>query len=1085
MNLDGLMLGTSIFPVYFGNMNPFTKSLLPVIIICLFSINTFGQQDLAIQWQHIIGSPSDESARNLGTAKPLNVIAQCSDEGYVMLSTQPYNFNSPCDRKDTGQRLWLIKFNKHGVYQWEHCYGGYSFYSTVIPTSVIQTSDGGFALTGSTNYTDGDFPGVYDPSLQGDYDAFVIKTDTVGNVQWSKTYGGSKFDSFNCIVEDTPGYFIVAGATASFDGDITGKFTNEDDDGWIVKLATSGQIIWQKTIGTGLMVDDFFRIIKKTSDGSFITLGNICAKISSTGSIVWQNVEDGTDFSIDSKDNIYIAYTNWLTPQSSSIVRKLNPSGDLLWEKRLFSAIWDASRATGIHCINDATIAILGKTQDPIHIVSGLHVGKGLGIYEDVYLAIMDSSGKISTTRCFGGTDQELPTAFIPTKDNGFLVLANSKSSNGDILKNNGNFDWWLFKVGSYNTIKGRVFYDYNDNGKKDAGEDFFENVLVTSDKNGSFNGSFISDGIFKYTVDTGTYITKPLIQKPYFTVTPVSTYHDTYGHTDSMDFAVVPVPGIKDLAVSLSVQGPQRPGFKNKLFLVCSNQGTEVVQQAEACLFIDKRVNISSHDSTGFFRNGDTICWKMSNLEPREFRTIEINITNAAPPILNVEDSLFHYIEIKPFSNDSTDNDNVDTIRQNVVGSFDPNNKLDDVGGVMYYDKYKKGDYIFYTINFQNTGTDTAFTVIVRDTLSAKLDFESLEMITSSHPFLMTINKGNHLQWKFDNIDLPDSNRNEKRSHGYVIYKIKPKAVLSIGDTILNSASIYFDYNLPVQTNTNKTELKQRPFPKPAIAGLQNVYCGSAGPVKGKILNLPAGIAVLVKLDNSPIAVATDGTFDFDVSSLSAGDHIIAVEFFQNNDSSSATWRLSIIQPGILNIDLSADKTTITSPNEQVTITAVNATGGTNFTYGFAKDRNFTDILQQDGSNNFITISGTSLDNGSNWIYARIKANGQCYSEAFNVDSIQIILNTVTGIVDVDAPGQLIKIYPIPFNEYLLVKGLIPGKKYEFSLINNYGQEIYFVSVSNTNSIQITIPGLASGVYYLNVIKNKKKLGTAKVIKL
>ena len=1061
-------------------MSPLVKSVLPLIIACFFSINTFSQQDFSIQWQNIIGSPAEEGAGALGTAAAYNVIAQCSDEGYVMVSTSPYNPNSPCDRP---WGMWLTKFNKQGVFQWEHCYGGiHSFYKDIIPTSVIQTSDGGFALTGSTNYTDGHYVGPYEPILHGDYDAYVTKTDSTGTVQWSRAYGGSEFETFNSIVEDSPGYFIVAGTTASSDGHVTGRFW-DNDDGWIVKLGPSGDIIWQKSIGTYLNDHEYLLALKKAGDGSFIALGNVCVRISATGAVLWQNAEKGFDFSIDSKDNIYIAHINWVSQRYSSIIRKLNPSGNLIWEKKLFNDALGASYATAIHCLSDTTLVVLGKTQNRGHIVSGFHPDNNI-FREDIYVSMLDSSGKVSSLKCFGGTDQDFPTAIVPTKDKGFLVLGKSKSSDGDVFKNNGSFDWWLFKVGSYNTVKGWLFYDYNNNGSKDAGEDFYKNVIVASDKNGSINGSFAADGSFRHTVDTGAYVTAPLLHLPYFTSKPVSTQHNTNGHTDSINFPVVPVPGVKDLAVSLTAQSPQRPGFKNKLLLVCSNQGTETIQQAEVFLLKDSRVSILSHDSTGFLKKGDTLCWKISNFEPQQSRTIEIYTINAAPPALNVGDTLFHYIQVQPFANDSTDYDNADTIRQNVRGSFDPNNKLDDKGGIMYYDRYKKGDYIFYTVNFQNTGTDTAFTVIIRDTLSAKLNPGSIEMVTSSHPFSMIINKGNYLQWTFDNINLPDSNRNEKRSHGYVIYKIKPKTILPVGDTIFNTASIYFDYNLPVQTNKNKTELKQPPFPKPLISGLQSVYCGNAGPVKGRISNLPTGITVLVRLDNSPLAVAADSTFQFDVSSLSAGNHIITVEFSQNSTTLSATWNFAINQPGLLDINLLASTAIISSPNEQVTITAANATGGANFIYGFAKDRNFTNILQQDGTNNLITISGTSLNNGINWIYARIKANGQCYSETFNVDSIQINLNAVTGIVDVDAPGQLINIYPIPFAEYLLIKGLIVDKKYEFSLINSYGQEVFFVAVSNKNSVQITIPGLPSGVYYLNIIKNKKKLGAAKVIK-
>ncbi len=137
------------------------------------------------------------------------------------------------------------------------------------------------------------------------------------------------------------------------------------------------------------------------------------------------------------------------------------------------------------------------------------------------------------------------------------------------------------------------------------------------------------------------------------------------------------------------------------------------------------------------------------------------------------------------------------------VVGSFDPNEKSATPTGYSADHIIRANTGIEYTIQFQNTGTDTAFRVVVIDTLSPQLDFASLQAGVASHPYRLDVYEGGILQFVFDPILLPDSNVNEAASHGFVTFRIGQKAGLPAGTGINNHAAIYFDFNDPVITNT------------------------------------------------------------------------------------------------------------------------------------------------------------------------------------------------------------------------------------------------------------------------------------------
>lgn len=148
------------------------------------------------------------------------------------------------------------------------------------------------------------------------------------------------------------------------------------------------------------------------------------------------------------------------------------------------------------------------------------------------------------------------------------------------------------------------------------------------------------------------------------------------------------------------------------------------------------------------------------------------------------------------------------------VVGSYDPNDKQAAPEGYGTRHYIEVGDDLDYRIRFQNTGTDTAFTVVIRDTISEHLDMASILPGASSHSYDLDVINGNELKFTFNNILLVDSFTNEPASHGYVKFKISQQDSLPLGTLIYNDAAIYFDYNEPIITNRTYHEIGEDYIP-------------------------------------------------------------------------------------------------------------------------------------------------------------------------------------------------------------------------------------------------------------------------------
>ena len=371
---------------------------------------------------------------------------------------------------------------------------------------------------------------------------------------------------------------------------------------------------------------------------------------------------------------------------------------------------------------------------------------------------------------------------------------------------NQSNF-FFLENLGHINNrIIGTCFNDLNNDGmQQEAIEDGMVNVVLSFDKQGGtpHKGITITDtaGKFMFPALDGSYILKPIAPN-YYTPAPLEV---TINTADSnfvyeRNFALKPHANIADLSCVIT-SGPTRPGFKVPYWLTYKNVGTKNLT-GSLVYTKDSRLTYQTASQAPNSQAGNTLTWNFANIKPNESFTIYAEMLLSASA--NLGDSLTNILAILPSIGDQTPIDNQDTLKSNIVGSFDPNDKLVSPIGAGINGNIPIGNQpLEYTVRFQNTGTDTAFNVIVQDSLDLDFDWSTLKIMASSHEVTAAIRSNNKIKFTFDNILLPHKAASEPKSHGFVKYIIQPKVGLIAGTKFHNTANIYFDYNAPIVTNT------------------------------------------------------------------------------------------------------------------------------------------------------------------------------------------------------------------------------------------------------------------------------------------
>jgi len=391
--------------------------------------------------------------------------------------------------------------------------------------------------------------------------------------------------------------------------------------------------------------------------------------------------------------------------------------------------------------------------------------------------------------------------------------------------------------AGYYN-FSGRIYFDANNNCLKDGNDTSTVLVKVQLWENGQLLQQAITgnEGFYSFDVQNtyGNYIiTIDSTNLPFSISCPSSTYYaKTIDATDSvffnLNFGLSCKAGFDN-----SVQDIIRPA---NYFRAASTHNIKLIagdlmqvygalcpNNSQGQVTVVKSGPASVVSFAGLnpdFVNGDTTVWNVSDYGA-------VNIYNSflftvmVDTFAQIGDLVCFDVTVSPLAGDRDQSNNTFTKCFEVTGSYDPNNKevfpLNDIDTTQ--------EWLYYTVNFQNTGSAPALHVQIIDTLSTYIDPTAIQVLSASHDNYTQVLSGGIVKFNFPNINLPDSLSNEPASHGYINYKVKLLDNLPLGTVIENTAYIYFDFNAPIITNTTINTISI-PLAKPTVTATALSAC-------------------------------------------------------------------------------------------------------------------------------------------------------------------------------------------------------------------------------------------------------------------
>lgn len=353
--------------------------------------------------------------------------------------------------------------------------------------------------------------------------------------------------------------------------------------------------------------------------------------------------------------------------------------------------------------------------------------------------------------------------------------------------------------VGQCGIITGRSFVDQDGDCQEDMGELGlpYSPLLIQPINEVVFTNHA---GHFTIPLVNGAYTLEqldPLLEHTCPPALPVA--FTINGDQQTMD---LPNTSNHPLDLSVLLSGIlARPGFSSTYHYSVRNRSPQVSGPITLTLQLDPGLELIQAIPMEAALNGNELTWDLPALSG--YASLSGSVQVQVPQSTMIGTLLGSTITVSNSLGDAIPENDVDIDVSTVVGSFDPNDKKAVTSSRISEAHYIIGEdeWIEYTIRFQNTGTYMAEFVVITDTLPAELDMTTFDQGVASHPFTALFKPGGVVEWRFDNIMLPDSGSNEIGSHGLVEFRIRPREPLTPGTVIQNIAYIHFDFNEPVIT--------------------------------------------------------------------------------------------------------------------------------------------------------------------------------------------------------------------------------------------------------------------------------------------
>lgn len=357
--------------------------------------------------------------------------------------------------------------------------------------------------------------------------------------------------------------------------------------------------------------------------------------------------------------------------------------------------------------------------------------------------------------------------------------------------------------------IEGTVYFDENENGVQDEGEPGVNLASIISDPESllCFTGE---DGFYATStlyLEEGVYEISPMWADSWSISSDSLIYtinvDDTYEPRDSLDFGLYPDTLIYDIDTDIDGAWPRCNDIIN-YWLEIENTGTTIASGL-VHLELDDSLEYVSASILPDSIVGQNVYWYYEGLFyfDDELITVQVGTPDG------VADTVLSTLTVTIDTGGVELYSFVETEQQVIRCAYDPNDKaVDPAGEGEMGNVPPTTESLEYLVRFQNTGTDTAISVVIRDQLDPNIIWHSLTPLAHSHDMTVELGFDGEVSFIFNDIMLPDSNVNEPASHGFVKYGVKLKEDLPIGTSIYNTAHIYFDFNPAIVTNTTVNTL-------------------------------------------------------------------------------------------------------------------------------------------------------------------------------------------------------------------------------------------------------------------------------------